>query len=157
MKEDAYEQLINIALETKDFKWIKELQKQKSQEMLKNLTNNEYIISGTAFEDLTYNYVVIEERGIRNIRFESEYDIIYGKVGVTNGEIVCKGQNVKYRDIKDEERCYVLGYLRGYYDSLKVPYSYKNNQTISPPIQKPTEVKNVENNIKNKKWWNIFN
>jgi hypothetical protein len=107
MKEDVYEQLINIALETKDFKWIKELQEQKAQEIVdykENVTNNGYIISGTAFEDLNGSYVVIEEHGVRNIRFESEYDISYGKVGLTDGKYSFKGQNVNYREITDEER-----------------------------------------------------
>jgi hypothetical protein len=150
MKEDAYEQLINIALETKDFKWVKELQKQKAQEIIDykaNTENNEYIISGTAFEDLTSQYVVIEEHGVRNIRFESEYDICYGKVGLTDGKLVYKGQNVKYRDINDGERYYLFGWFRGYIEGSS------RFSTFSPSIEKTPMDKTTKTNH----WWKLWN
>jgi hypothetical protein len=48
---------------------------------------------------------------------------------------------------------YVLGYLRGYYESLRVSPSYKINQSVSPSIQNSPIVKDA----KSKKWWKLWN
>jgi len=127
-----YNQLIDIALDTKDYEWLDQLVKKKKL-LLKeeDIINNEEPQFGYAVttEDINIYYAVLEEEGLRNINIDSNYDLCYGTIVALMQNFTHQGETVAYQVLEDTDVYYVMGYLRGAKETAE--------QLLQPQPKKP--------------------
>lgn len=121
--------LINLALQFKDYKWVRELMKQKEhveasdtvmEESVKaDLFNEESV----ALENITNTYAVKERVGVRAFNIKSEFDRNLSDLVMVERPTYRKGEKVRYRHPSNEETIFARGIANGYV----LGYSEANN------------------------------
>jgi len=126
MKE-FYNQLIDIALDHRDFEWVKKLVKER-EESTNNISTNKLIYpKAKALEDLHYNYVVKENHGLRNIIMSSEDDIINSEIvqikncqyEAQNDLYAKQNSDVEYETYDSSSQIVLKYYLKGWKEGVK--------------------------------------
>jgi hypothetical protein len=122
---DGYNQLIDLALDMKDFKWVEELVKKREENKAKQREVKPSYPEAKALEDLNDPYVVKEDYGLRNIIFSSEDDISYANIvelknysyDSSSGVYIKQNEQTQYKQLDEANRtairCYLLGYAIG--------------------------------------------
>jgi|GEM_PF-5092792 len=158
MSKTPYDDLINLALDLKDFEWVKQLIKEKQSFLHSASTNaSEFTNKCVAIEDITSNYAVLEPLGLRNLRWDN-YDLMYSSLVMISKKSALANEIVGYRILSDEERLVLYGFYLGHDDGYKKGYiegSMKTYQSLTP---KPTNTNEVKTDIKIKKksWWKFW-
>jgi hypothetical protein len=124
-----YDQLIDIALDVKDFKWVEQLVHEKKILLKKEGVTIPEFEYATAVEDIDMYYAVLEEEGLRNINIDSDYDLCYGTIVALMQSFTHQGETVAYQVLEDTDVCYLMGYLRGAKETAE--------QLLQPQPKKP--------------------
>lgn len=171
--QNYYEFLIDRALDTKDFEWVKELQQNKNKyKDIKDTqqTNNndmEYIDRITALEDMISDYGNLTDKGIVNINFQSKDNILNANIIECNKKYK-KGEVAKYKTIDEYAQVYIKGYWVGCIESVETDNlassdylsydkgffdGYKTGENISKIV-----IENIKNTNEKpvKKWWQLW-
>jgi hypothetical protein len=117
--------LINLALQYRDYEWVKELLKlekseeaegkgvkpDKTEERVKvDIFNEESI----ALEAITSTYAVKEKSGLRAFNINSEYDRNMSDIVFVEKPAYKRGEKVSYRVPTNEEIIFARGMVNGY-------------------------------------------
>ncbi len=123
--------LMDLALQMKDYEWAKELQQEKNTNEIRidyaSLHNqieseSKYSESAIALEDIITSWIIKWNNGVRNLNLMSEVDRIDTEILLAEKDKYNKGEIVKYYIPDFETQCYLKGYLQGTYQQ------YLNNQ-----------------------------
>lgn len=118
----VYDDLINLALDIKDYNWARKLVFEKDNSDSENFIHTEPVHESIALTDIFYIYAAKETGGLREIIYASESDIMNAvlvrlsenQIDSKNKYLVKKDQLVEYVDISLEEAEIVKHYLLGY-------------------------------------------
>lgn len=150
MNKTPYDDLINLALDLKDFEWVKQLTKEKHAFIKSTQTNTlEFTSKCVAIEDITSNYAVLEPLGLRNLRWDN-YDLMYSSLVMINKQSATVKELVSYRVLSDEERIMLYGFYLGHNDGYQKGYiegSLKTYESITP--------KSIVK-VDKKAWWKFW-
>lgn len=112
--------LINLALQYKDYEWVKELTKQEEPVkasdavMEKSAKADLFTEESVALENITNTYAVRERIGIRAFNINSEFDRNLSDLIMVERPSYRKGEKVKYRNPSSEEMIFARGIVNGY-------------------------------------------
>jgi hypothetical protein len=125
--------MIDLALQMKDFEWAKQLQEEKDrpQEIKVDYnslhkqveSDSKYNEVGKALEDITSQCIVKTYEGLRNINLFSEYDRLDSQIVVAEKDSYKKGETIKYYSPDIETLYYLKGYYQGYYNCYTQNYN----------------------------------
>ena len=139
--------LINLALQFKDFEWIKELMKLEdnveasgtvmedsveasSTVMEESVKADLFNEESVALENITNTYAVRERIGIRAFNINSEYDRNLSDLVMVERPSYRKGEKVKYRKPSNEEIIFARGIVNGYVLGYSEANNNLNNQLL---------------------------
>lgn len=125
-----YNELIDKALELRDFEWVKELVKLRDEELSNDKSNEIKVEYPTlkALEDLHDAYVVKEKHGLRNIIMSSQDDIMNSEIvelkdyKYKDGIYAKQNSEVKYQTFDEGSQVVIKYYLFG--QSVGVNFGY---------------------------------
>lgn len=137
--------LMDLALQMKDYEWAKQLQNEKYNEevkvdyasLSKKIESNKHIETDSkynqsliALEDITTNIIVKTNEGARDVNIMSEYDRLNSDIGVAEKQSYNKGETVKFYSPDNEELYFLKGYYQGYYNGM-LHTNNQNYETIN--------------------------
>lgn len=128
--------LINLALQFKDYEWMKELVKlgedmeASKAVMEKNVKADLFKEESVALESITNTYAVRERIGIRAFNINSEYDRNLSDLVMVERPSYRKGEKVKYRIPSSEEMIFARGIVNGYILGYSEANNTLNNQLM---------------------------
>jgi hypothetical protein len=127
--------IIDLALQMKDFEWAKQLQEENLNHKKVNdvkidyaslhkqvESDSKYNNSAIALEDITSVWLIKLNNGVRNLNFISEIDRTETEILIAEKDKYNKNEMVKYYIPDFETQCYLKGYIQGIYQQ------YLNNQ-----------------------------
>jgi hypothetical protein len=171
MNINFHDFFVDKALEFKDYEWLQKLQKDKYEQLDKGTSNNGFYKTISALEDINSQYSIKDKNGLRNINWNSDYDIEYGEIVYLEKESYRKYDLVRYKDLTELESYYVRGYIKGiqqnysryYHDGYKQGYlegtkvsdgTVKFYHNFVKDLKEMTD-KNIYKNV-NKKWYQFW-
>lgn len=126
--------LINLALQFKDYEWIKDLLKQEeeakavSESIKGNVKAGLFNEESVALENISNTYAVREKIGIRAFNINSEFDRNLSDLVMLEHPSYRKGEKVKYRSPSNEEMIFARGIVNGYVMGYSEANNTLNNQ-----------------------------
>lgn len=157
--------LMDLALQMKDYEWAKQLQDEDTKEVKVNYnslnsqiqsdkhieTDSKYNESIIALEDITTNIIVKTNEGARNINIMSEYDRLESDLGITEKQSYSKGEYVNFYSPDTDELCYLRGYYNGYYYGMLHTnnQNYETINNLQSLCNKYEQLLDVESKLKN--------
>lgn len=133
--------LINLALQFRDYEWIKELLKQEEEDKVSNASASKndsaerndnasrnvkaglFDEESVALENIINTYAVREKIGIRAFNINSEFDRNLSDLVMLERPAYRKGEKVRFRSPSNEELIFARGIVNGYV----LGYSEANN------------------------------
>lgn len=112
--------LINLALQFKDYEWVKELVELENNVEVPNTAVEErarddlFSEKSLALENITNTYAVREKSGIRAFNINSEFDRNLSDLVMVERPSYKKGEIVKFRTPSNEEIIFARGIVNGY-------------------------------------------
>ena len=149
--------LINLALQFRDYEWIKELMALETEPeaagnaMEGNVKADLFNEESVALENITNTYAVRERMGIRAFNINSEYDRNLSSLILVERPSYRKGEKVRYRNPSSEEMIFARGIVNGYVLGYSEANNNLNNQLMeyftsveSQMLKKGTGAGNVQ-------------
>ena len=126
--------LINLALQFRDYEWTRELLELEDSMQAPNSAMEEsikadlYTEESVALENITNTYAVREKNGVRAFNINSEYDRNLSDLVMMEHSSYRKGEKVKYRNPSNEEMIFARGVVNGYILGYNEANNNLNNQ-----------------------------
>lgn len=141
-----YNQLIDKALELRDYDWVKELVKLRDEENIIIKSNKNKIEYPTlkALENLNDVYVVKEKHGLRNIIMSSQDDIMNSEIvelkecEYKDGIYAKQNSEVKYQSFDEGTQIVIKYYILGQTVGVNLGYNLGKEANLS--LFKPNKI-----------------